>query len=122
MGHHDAVLIFIAGVLLAAGIAGALLADRVRVPALLLFLGLGMLAGSEGIGGIHFSSAETGADAGDDRAGADPVRGRADLGLVGDPPGARDGGLAGDPRDAGDGPAGRGWRRSGSSASAGWKG
>src|ERR1700742_4241471 len=56
MGHHDAVLILIAGVLLAAGIAGALLADRVRVPALLLFLGLGMLAGSEGIGGIEFSN------------------------------------------------------------------
>ena len=34
MGHHDAILILIAGVLLAAGIAGALLADRVRVPAL----------------------------------------------------------------------------------------
>jgi cell volume regulation protein A len=56
MGHHDAVLILIAGVLLAAGIAGALLADRVRVPALLLFLALGMLAGSEGIGGIEFSN------------------------------------------------------------------
>jgi potassium/hydrogen antiporter len=59
MGHHDAVLILIAGVLLAAGIAGALLADRVRVPALLLFLALGMLAGSEGIGGIDFSNADT---------------------------------------------------------------
>jgi cell volume regulation protein A len=59
MGHHDAVLILIAGVLLAAGIAGALLADRVRVPALLLFLALGMLAGSEGIGGIDFSNAAT---------------------------------------------------------------
>jgi cell volume regulation protein A len=58
MGHHDAVLILIAGVLLAAGIAGALLADRVRVPALLLFLGLGMLAGSEGIGEINFSNYE----------------------------------------------------------------
>jgi potassium/hydrogen antiporter len=58
MGHHDAILILIAGVLLAAGIAGALLADQVRVPALLLFLGLGMLAGSEGIGGIHFDNAE----------------------------------------------------------------
>jgi potassium/hydrogen antiporter len=56
MGHHDAVLILVAGVLLAAGIVGALLADRVRVPALLLFLGLGMLAGSEAIGGIHFSN------------------------------------------------------------------
>src|SRR5246127_2344596 len=58
MGHHDAELILIAGVLLAAGIAGALLADRVRIPGLLLFLGLGMLAGSEGIGGIDFSNYE----------------------------------------------------------------
>jgi cell volume regulation protein A len=57
MGAHDAELILIAGVLLAAGTAGALIADRVRVPGLLLFLGLGMLAGSEGIGGIEFSSA-----------------------------------------------------------------
>ena len=54
MGAHDAELILIAGGLLAAGIVGALLADRVRVPGLLLFLGLGMLAGSEGIGGIEF--------------------------------------------------------------------
>jgi potassium/hydrogen antiporter len=58
MGHHDAELILIAGVLLAAGIVGALLADRVRIPGLLLFLGLGMLAGSEGIGGIDFSNAD----------------------------------------------------------------
>ncbi|HEX8753422.1 MAG TPA: potassium/proton antiporter [Solirubrobacterales bacterium] len=57
MGAHDAELILIAGVLLAAGTAGALVADRVRVPGLLLFLGLGMLAGSEGIGGIEFSDA-----------------------------------------------------------------
>ncbi|MGN6664574.1 MAG: potassium/proton antiporter [Solirubrobacterales bacterium] len=47
-----------AGALLAAGILGALLADRVRVPSLLLFLGLGMLAGSEGIGGIDFTDTE----------------------------------------------------------------
>ncbi|MFN8216934.1 MAG: potassium/proton antiporter [Solirubrobacterales bacterium] len=58
MGGHDAELILIAGILLAAGIAGALLADRVRIPGLLLFLGLGMLAGSEGIGGIEFDNAE----------------------------------------------------------------
>jgi potassium/hydrogen antiporter len=54
MGAHDADLILIAGALLAAGIVGALLAERLRIPGLLLFLGLGMLAGSEGIGGIHF--------------------------------------------------------------------
>ncbi|MGC1851526.1 MAG: potassium/proton antiporter, partial [Solirubrobacterales bacterium] len=55
---HDAELILVAGALLTAGIAGALLADRVRIPGLLLFLGLGMLAGSEGIGGIEFDDAE----------------------------------------------------------------
>jgi potassium/hydrogen antiporter len=58
MGGHDAELILIAGSLLAAGIVGAMLADRVRVPGLLLFLGLGMLAGSEGIGGISFNNME----------------------------------------------------------------
>ena len=58
MGAHDAELILIAGALLGAGIVGALLADRVRVPGLLLFLALGMLAGSEGIGGIEFSNVE----------------------------------------------------------------
>ena len=58
MGGHDAELILIAGALLAAGIVGALLADRVRIPGLLLFLGLGMVAGSEGIGGIQFDDAE----------------------------------------------------------------
>ncbi|HEX6689048.1 MAG TPA: potassium/proton antiporter [Solirubrobacterales bacterium] len=58
MGGHDAELILIAGALLAAGILGALLADRVRIPGLLLFLGLGMLAGSEGIGGIEFADTE----------------------------------------------------------------
>lgn len=58
MGGHDAELILIAGVLLAAGIGGALLADRMRVPGLLLFLALGMLAGSEGIGGIEFDDAD----------------------------------------------------------------
>ena len=58
MGEHDAELILIAGVLLSAGIVGALLADRIRVPGLLLFLVLGMVAGSEGIGGIEFDDAE----------------------------------------------------------------
>ncbi len=55
MEGHDAELILIVGALLAAGIAAALVADRVRLPGLLLFLGLGMLLGSEGIGGIEFS-------------------------------------------------------------------
>jgi cell volume regulation protein A len=58
MGEHDAELFLVAGALLAAGIVGALLADRIRIPGLLLFLGLGMLAGSQGVGGIHFENAE----------------------------------------------------------------
>jgi potassium/hydrogen antiporter len=58
MAGHDAELILVAGALLAAGIGGALLAERMRIPGLLLFLGLGMLAGSEGIGGIEFSDTE----------------------------------------------------------------
>jgi potassium/hydrogen antiporter len=56
MPDHE--LILIAGLLLAAGLAAAKVADRVRVPGLLLFLGLGMLAGSEGIGGVEFDDAE----------------------------------------------------------------
>jgi potassium/hydrogen antiporter len=55
---HDAELILVAGALLAAGILAAKVADRVRVPGLLLFLGLGMLVGSEGPGGVEFGGAE----------------------------------------------------------------
>jgi cell volume regulation protein A len=58
MEGHDAELILAAGALLAAGIGAALIAERVRVPGLLLFLGLGMLAGSEGLGGIEFDDTE----------------------------------------------------------------
>ena len=54
----DAELILLAGALLGAGIGAALLADRVKVPGLLLFLALGMLVGSEGIGGVEFDDAE----------------------------------------------------------------
>lgn len=54
MEGHDAELILIVGALLAAGIAAALAADRVRVPGLLLFLALGMVVGSGGLGGVEF--------------------------------------------------------------------
>ena len=54
MGVTDGELILVAGALLAAGIAASLLAARVRLPGLLLFLGLGMLVGSDGTGWIDF--------------------------------------------------------------------
>ncbi len=54
----DSELILVAGALLAAGIAAALIANRVRVPGLLLFLALGILVGSEGFGGVDFDDAE----------------------------------------------------------------
>ena len=54
----DSELILVAGLLMAAGLAAAKVADRVRVPGLLLFLGLGMLIGSEGIGNVEFNDAE----------------------------------------------------------------
>jgi cell volume regulation protein A len=54
----DYELILIAGLLLATGLVAAKAADRVRVPGLLLFLLLGMLIGSEGIGGVEFNDYE----------------------------------------------------------------
>jgi cell volume regulation protein A len=54
----DAQLILVAGLLMAIGLGAAKVADRVRVPGLLLFLGLGMLVGSEGVGGVEFDDAE----------------------------------------------------------------
>ncbi|MBA2630094.1 MAG: potassium/proton antiporter [Thermoleophilaceae bacterium] len=54
----DGELILVAGALLAAGLAAALLAGRLRVPGLLLFLGLGMLLGSDGTGWIDLSDYE----------------------------------------------------------------
>jgi len=54
----DAELILIGGLLLGSGIVAALVADRVRVPGLILFLGLGMLVGSDGIGGVGFDDVE----------------------------------------------------------------
>ena len=43
-----------AGGLLSAGLAVSMLANRVRVPGLVLVLGLGMAVGSDGLGWISF--------------------------------------------------------------------
>jgi potassium/hydrogen antiporter len=52
--QHDAVLILIAGLLLATGVAASLAAARVRLPALVVFLGIGMAIGTDGFGWIGF--------------------------------------------------------------------
>src|SRR4051812_30002271 len=54
----DGQLILVAGALLAAALAASLLAGRIRVPGLVLFLGLGMAIGSDGLGWIEFDDYE----------------------------------------------------------------
>jgi potassium/hydrogen antiporter len=48
-------LILITGALLGGGLVASLMAGRVRVPALLLFVGIGMAVGSDGTGWINFN-------------------------------------------------------------------
>ena len=55
---EDAVLILVAGALLATGVFASLVAARLRLPGLVLFLGLGMLIGTEGLGWIDFENYE----------------------------------------------------------------
>lgn len=52
----DGQLILVAGALLAAGLIASLVASRLRVPSLVLFLGVGMLLGSDGLGWIAFGN------------------------------------------------------------------
>jgi cell volume regulation protein A len=54
----DGELILVAAALLAAGIAASLVASRIRLPGLLLFLGLGMAIGSDGTGWIDFGGSQ----------------------------------------------------------------
>ena len=51
-------MVLVVGVLLAAGLAASLAAGRVRVPGLVLVLGLGMAIGSDGAGLIEFGDFE----------------------------------------------------------------
>ena len=55
---EDGAQILVAGALLAGGIAASLVAGRLRVPGLLLFLGLGMVIGSDGLSLIDFGSSK----------------------------------------------------------------
>jgi potassium/hydrogen antiporter len=58
LSMSDGELILVAAALLAAGIGASLLASRVRLPGLLLFLALGMAIGSDGLGWIAFNNYE----------------------------------------------------------------
>jgi potassium/hydrogen antiporter len=55
---HEGDYILVAGALLALGLGASLLAGRLRIPGLVLFLGLGMALGSDGLGFISFSDYE----------------------------------------------------------------
>ena len=85
----DGELILVAAALLAAGIAASLLASRVRLPGLLLFLGLGMALGHRRPRLDRLRRLRAGAHHRRGRARADPVRGRAHRRLRGDQAGAR---------------------------------
>jgi cell volume regulation protein A len=50
----DGTLLLVVGALLAGGIAVSQVGDRLRVPGLVLVIGLGMLLGSDGLGWLHF--------------------------------------------------------------------
>jgi potassium/hydrogen antiporter len=54
----EGLIILIAGALLASTLAASLLAQRLRLPALVLFLAIGMAAGSDGAGWIRFDDYE----------------------------------------------------------------
>src|SRR3954453_11109454 len=54
----DAQLLLITGAMLAGALLASLLASRLRVPGLVIVLGIGMLVGSDGLGWIHFDDYE----------------------------------------------------------------
>jgi cell volume regulation protein A len=61
---HEGQILLFTGLLLAAGLAASLAAGRLRLPGLVLVLGLGMLIGSDGLGWIDFDDFELARQAG----------------------------------------------------------
>jgi potassium/hydrogen antiporter len=64
MALHEGQLLLFTGLLLAAGLAASLAAGRLRLPGLVLVLGVGMLIGSDGLGWIDFDDFELARSAG----------------------------------------------------------
>jgi cell volume regulation protein A len=60
----DGHLILVAGALLTAGLAASLLAGRLRLPSLVLFLGIGMVVGSDGFHWVEFNDYSLARDVG----------------------------------------------------------
>lgn len=60
----DGHLVLVAGALLTAGLAASLLAGRLRLPSLVLFLGVGMAVGTDGLGWVDFNDYELARDIG----------------------------------------------------------
>jgi cell volume regulation protein A len=56
--HAPETVIAIASGLAVAAVVASRLSSRFGIPVLLVFLGIGMLAGSDGPGGIEFTAAE----------------------------------------------------------------
>ncbi len=52
-------ILFVSGLLVFTSIVASILSDRIGIPTLLVFLSVGMLAGTDGPGGIHFDSSWT---------------------------------------------------------------
>jgi cell volume regulation protein A len=61
---HEGQLLLFTGLLLAAGLAASLAAGRLRLPGLVLVLGVGMVIGSDGLGWIDFDDFELARQAG----------------------------------------------------------
>jgi potassium/hydrogen antiporter len=61
---HEGQLLLFTGLLLAAGLLASLAAGRLRLPGLVLVLGVGMLIGSDGLGWIDFDDFELARQAG----------------------------------------------------------
>jgi cell volume regulation protein A len=64
MALDEGQLLLFTGLLLAAGLAASLAAGRLRLPGLVLVLGVGMLIGSDGLGWIEFDDFELARQAG----------------------------------------------------------
>ncbi len=60
----DGHLVLVAGALLTAGLAASLLAGRLRLPSLVLFLGVGMAVGTDGLGWVPFDDYRLARDVG----------------------------------------------------------